>query len=76
MYSIYDSVAEVYNKPFCEINDGTAVRAFSQAMQENPNSYDFHLFYIGEYNDSTGLVTPQPPRKVNTVDKQELEEVA
>jgi hypothetical protein len=66
MYSAFDTVAEVFNNPFCEINDGTATRVFNQAMNENPNSHDFALFRVAEYNDATGVITPIALVKINT----------
>ena len=54
LYSIYDSVAEVFNKPFSEVNDAAAIRAFKQSLNDNPNSKDYYLYHIGIYNDATG----------------------
>lgn len=63
IYSIFDSAAEAYTKPFYMHNDGLAIRAF----QDNVNSEDqnnisnhpdqFTLFKIGTYDDKTGEIT-------------------
>jgi hypothetical protein len=54
LYSIYDSIAEVFNKPFAENTDGSAVRAFKQALAENPNKKDYLLHHVGEWDDNKG----------------------
>ena len=57
LYSIYDSVAEVFNKPFSETTDGSATRAYKQALADNPNSKDYLLFHVGNWNDNKGTGT-------------------
>lgn len=64
LYSIRDNLAEVFNKPYTSINDGTAVRAFQGAMQENPDKDDYSLYCIGEYHDHDGSIIPHPPVRV------------
>ena len=54
LYSIYDSVAEVFNKPFAETTNGSAERAYKQALADNPNAKDFLLFHVGEWDDNKG----------------------
>ena len=74
LYSIFDSLAEVFNKPFTEHNNQTAQRAFTQAMQENPNRRDFYLYHVGEWNDAKGLVIPyDTPKKIADCYGEELE---
>jgi len=75
MYSVRDAKAEVYNAPFYKRSHGEAERDFLNAIRDdkNPNSKfpeDFDLFYLGEYNDQTGLVTPlnTPQHVVKAVD--------
>lgn len=49
-------------QPFCEVNDGAAVRNFSH-LCSTPNSVhqfapaDFALFRVGEFDTDTGVVT-------------------
>lgn len=64
LYSIYDTVAGVFNKPFADINDGTATRLFIQSVQDNPNKRDFMLYNIGEYTDHDGTIIPYEPVKI------------
>lgn len=63
MYSVRDAKAEVYNAPFYKRSHGEAERDFTNAVRDekNPNSKypeDFDLFYLGDYDDQTGLVSP------------------
>jgi hypothetical protein len=60
MYAIYDTVADVFNKPFTAHNDADAIRAFSQSFEQGnkANKQDYVLYHIGEYNDSDGSLYP------------------
>lgn len=58
IYSVFDSVAEVFNKPFTDINDATAIRAFVEGVKDNPHKNDYQLFYLGEFHDSNGDIIP------------------
>ena len=66
MYTIYDTVAEVFNKPFTAHNNADASRAFTQSFGDGgqSNKDDYVLYRIGEYNDATGEITPCLPLKV------------
>ena len=64
VYSIRDTLAEIFNQPFCEINNATAIRAFSSAMLEKPNKDDYILCHIGTYDDLTGQHTVNEPVKI------------
>jgi hypothetical protein len=67
VFSIYDSVAEVFNKPFTEINEATAIRAFTQALQTNENKNDYSLYAIADFTDHDAEIKPyQQPKKVFT----------
>jgi len=57
LYSIYDTVAEVFNKPFTDINDASAIRAFSQSVGEQKNKNDYVLYHIGGFDDNSGSIT-------------------
>lgn len=58
LYSIYDTVALVFNKPFTEINDNTAKRAFTKAIQGEANKNDFALYALGSMTDHDGKIVP------------------
>lgn len=62
VFSIYDSKAEIYNKPFIMATKGQAIRGFADlANDENidigKHPQDFTLFEIGEYDDERGIYT-------------------
>lgn len=60
MYCIYDGAAKAFNTPFYRKMEAEALRAFRNTINaetviaENP--HDFSLFYLGTYDDDTGLV--------------------
>ena len=64
MYALYDKKASLYDAPFLEVADSTAIRTITDLMMKKPDSVfstysdDFSLYKIGYYQDSTG--TPEP----------------
>ena len=62
IFSIYDQKADAYAQPFFCANANVAQRSVMQAMHPDSQLYvhatDFVLFKIGEYDDSTGKITP------------------
>jgi len=61
MYSIYDSKSKVYSKPFYCLNQDIALRSIVDLLtngDSDPRRHpeDFHLYYIGEFDDSTGVI--------------------
>lgn len=69
MYSIFDTVSQVFHKPFTAHNDGDAIRAFSQATLEHAgsNKNDYVLYHVGEWNDAEGLVVgKENPLKIQS----------
>lgn len=63
MYSVRDAKAEIYNAPFYKRSHGEAERDFKNAITDdkNPNAKypeDFDLYFLGDYDDQTGLVKP------------------
>lgn len=66
MYSIYDTIAEVFNKPFAHLNNASAIRDFKQAMHDNPNKNDYSVYLIAEFSDSNGEITAITPQKIIT----------
>ena len=47
IYSIYDTIAKVFNKPFMEHNDETAKRSFKATAQDQPHIGDYSLYHLG-----------------------------
>ena len=75
MYSVYDNLAEVFNRPFAETNNNTAIRAYKESTKDNPNSKDFILYHIGHYNDNSGeMIKLENPVKISdnyqTIEKE------
>lgn len=62
IYAIKDLKAAAFTPPFFQPRQEVAVRAFSDAIgdRDHPMSRhpeDYHLFYLGDFNDATGSVT-------------------
>jgi hypothetical protein len=66
LYAIYDTIADVFNKPFTAHNDADAIRAFTQSFEQGnkANKEDYVLYSLGCYNDGNGEITPVVPLKV------------
>lgn len=59
VYSIFDSVAELYQGLVLFPNDATAQRWFRSAeMAKNPNYGDFTLVRVGSFDDQNGAIVP------------------
>jgi len=62
IYSIKDTVVGEYQSPIYMANDGTALRAVTNAVnsaQENPvkeNAVDKQLYCLGEFDTDTGVI--------------------
>lgn len=81
--SIYDVKSECFGAPVFVKATGEAIRSFGEAVNDDKkeNNFakwpaDFSLFLIGEFDDSTGEVTSQPPEQLVTalslLDKEAL----
>ena len=62
MFVVYDSVGEIYERPFIHRTRGEALRGFTQAVNDPQtalyhNPEDFTLFEIGEWCQDTGVAT-------------------
>jgi len=57
LYAIYDTVSELFNNPFTDINDQSAIRAFTQSVTEQPHKNDYVLYHIAGYDDNSGTIT-------------------
>jgi len=64
--SVKDTVAEVFNDPRVEINAASAIRAFTNSIQDNKNKDDFTLYIVGEFDTQNGEVQPCEPVKIFT----------
>lgn len=66
MYTIFDTAADVFMRPFFSQADGAAIREFGDLavaadhpIGQHPEHYQ--LWKIGEFFDNTGEVVPQVP---------------
>lgn len=64
LYSVRDTLAEVFNKPFTEVNDATAKRSFANGISEWRNKDDYALYYLGQLDDQTGELHAAEPKKI------------
>jgi len=68
IFVIHDSKAEAYIQPFFQSTYGLAERMFTDEAN-NPesnickHSEDFTLFYLGEFDQETGLMELEPTPK-------------
>lgn len=60
MFSLYDTKAEMYSKPFHAVNPAVAER-IATSMASDPNSdvsrhpTDYKLYFMGTFDDETGI---------------------
>lgn len=67
LYSVFDTVSSIFNKPFTHVNDASAIRDFSTGLSDNPNKNDYVLYKISEFDDNNGQLTPlKTPVKIFT----------
>ena len=65
VYTIYDSAAQVAERPFVARADGEALRAFGDlctraGTQISDHPEQFTLFRIGQYDDNKMQIEPEP----------------
>ena len=63
MYSIRDLKGEIFNTPFPAPTHAAAERNFEQVVRDPKTTIaqypsDYDLYYIGDYDDNTGLMHP------------------
>ena len=71
LFSVFDSMAENFNTPMFVAAKGIAIRAFDDQAnnpesQINKHAADYTLFFIGEFDDSTGQITSVKPQSHGT----------
>ncbi|AXL15417.1 nonstructural protein [Microviridae sp.] len=79
MYTIYDSKAEAYMKPFYARTRGEAIRSCEQAANDPESQFfsyaeDYVLFEIGEFSELTGELTTKTGEAV--IKMNELQKMA
>lgn len=73
IFVIHDDKAHAHMVPYFIQHQDLAIRAFATATKQKgtpigDNPEDFRLYHIGEYDDSTALITPMPRKLVTTGD--------
>lgn len=61
MYSIYDTVTDVFHPPFYAHNIGHAKRAIAEQISNTQSAYskypgDYVVYEVGEFDDSDGVI--------------------
>lgn len=59
LYSIKDVVAEEFGPVFEAVNNGVAIRNFSNVLKETKYPEDYELYKLGNYDESTGEIIPE-----------------
>lgn len=64
-YSLYDSKAQAYGRPFTVNSKGEAIRSFITVLEDSNTPVgrhpaDFNLFYLGEFDQLSGMLLPIP----------------
>ncbi|QCQ85000.1 nonstructural protein [Blackfly microvirus SF02] len=64
--AVFDSKVGAYTPPFACKTKGEAIRSFSDACLDEKGTFikhpsDFRLFYLGEYDDNSGMLHPVLP---------------
>ena len=64
MFAVFDNKACAFLPPFFMANSAVAERAFADAVNDpthqfSKNPTDYALFGTGEFNDETGVVSPE-----------------
>ena len=75
IYSIRDAAANVFTSPTMDLTDESAIRGFSQAVNNKDSLMnfcpsDFALYRIGDLNVETGIIEPvSPPEMLVSADR-------
>lgn len=69
--SVYDTVGKFYSPLYLYTTVGEALRSFSDSVNDpkagtlNAHPKDYIMYELGDYDDSTGLITPViPPNRL------------
>lgn len=62
VFSVYDSKAMVFDRPFYALTNGSALRQFMDAVNDeksilHKHPQDFMLFHLGTFDDQDGKLT-------------------
>jgi hypothetical protein len=69
VFAVFDTASESFARPVFVGARGQAIRAFADEVnraapdnQMNAHPKDFALYYLGDYDDVTGALSPRDPR--------------
>lgn len=71
IFAIFDVKAAAYLRPFYSQTAGTATREWAMAIADPKSSFalypaDYHLAYLGEFDDNHGVFNTAKPEIVTT----------
>lgn len=58
LFSVYDKIAKDFGPIYQQINAQAASRSFQAGAKNQPNTEDFSLYYMGDYDTVTGKIDP------------------
>lgn len=66
VYSVFDTAAKVFQRPFFAGADGEATRAFADVVNDDKHPVgmhpeDYSLFRVGLFDDGKGTLHPEDP---------------
>nr|UXQ87975.1 MAG: nonstructural protein [Microvirus sp.] len=66
MYSIYDEKSLTWTTPFFLNNNGTAIRQFTDAVNDSQTQFnkhptDYSLYHLGTFNDNEASIASDKP---------------
>jgi hypothetical protein len=72
LYTVRDSKTKAFFSPFHSLNEATARRSIAECMCDDSHAFsrfaqDYDLFYVGEYDDSTGCYDVHEPVHVSSL---------
>lgn len=79
LYSIFDKTTQLYEPPFVDINNGSALRRIQDLMMSNPQSpyakfpNDFILMCVGTWNEETANVYTDGADSVQPLNKIQIQ---
>jgi len=73
IFSVRDSQVEAFLQPFFSPTTGSAIRSIAEVVNDpqhtfNKHAADYALYHLGDFDDTTGAITPNPiPQVVNAL---------
>ncbi|AXL14618.1 nonstructural protein [Microviridae sp.] len=69
IYTIFDTKAQIYNKPFHQINEAVALRTATDLANDSNSEIakspqDYILFYLGNYDDQSAQFELCEPKSI------------